>query len=285
MVSEMFHVMESFWCAPTDRVLAPVSFFAALRFVFPRFQNFGQQDAQECLRLVLERMDFEFKERPEYEGLYENSQESSPISRIFQGSLSSMITCSKCDKVSDKTDPFLDVSIDIPHTSIFVHVDENSKDAILRNCSLHDCLKRFCRKETLTYTDTYLCGGCNNSNEAVKHLQFSKLPEVLCIHLKRFHWDETKCRKLSSYVDFPVDNELDMQEYCTKDVLGGTVYKLAGLVQHHGPKLASGHYTAFAQHPDAMGVWAHYDDANVTSCGIEYISHAATPYILFYTRV
>ena len=49
----------------------------------------------------------------------------------------------------------------------------------------------------------------------IKFSRVMKLPEVLCIHLKRFRHEFMFSTKISSYVQFPVEG-LDMGHYLHK---------------------------------------------------------------------
>ena len=60
-----------------------------------------------------------------------------------------------------------------------------------------------------------------------------KLPEVLCIHLKRFRFDAYFSTKISRHIQFPL-KDLDMGPYLKqKDQLGCT-YDLNTIITHYG---------------------------------------------------
>lgn len=52
-----------------------------------------------------------------------------------------------------------------------------------------DCLKRFCAAEQLRGRERVLCDRCKRKQECEKQLMLYELPEVLCVHLKRFRYE------------------------------------------------------------------------------------------------
>ena len=79
--------------------MSPTSLFAAFRYSFPRFHGFGQQDAQECLRLLLEQIDNELSS-------FFSQGHPTIVQQCFGGSIISEIICAQCQKLSRKEDPF-----------------------------------------------------------------------------------------------------------------------------------------------------------------------------------
>jgi len=73
------------------------------------------------------------------------------------------------------------------------------------------------------------------------------LPEVLTLHVGRYHFDEAKKQssKLNHAVALPKNGIIDMAPYCSGDHLFKSCeYEITGYVVHHGNELTSGHYTA-----------------------------------------
>lgn len=62
----------------------------------------------------------------------------------------------------------------------------------------------------------------------------------------------------------------------------GREYKLVASVTHHGWAPSKGHYTADALYPNDR--WLRFDDASVTSVGIDKVLHDQA-YVLFYKQV
>lgn len=74
-----------------------------------------------------------------------------------------------------------------------------------------DCLKRYCAVELLTGREKVLCERCKIRQDCAKQLMLYELPEVLCLHLKRFRYEAGWFgQKNSRQVTFPVRSTLDV---------------------------------------------------------------------------
>lgn len=110
--------------------------------------------------------------------------------------------------------------------------------------------------------------------------QVLQLPEVLCIHLKRFRHELMFSSKISSAVSFPLRG-LDMRPYLHKDCVSNvTTYELFSVICHHGTA-GGGHYTCYALN---SGQWYEFDDQFVTEVSAETVQ-ACEAYVLFYRKV
>lgn len=304
----------------------PAAFLEEVRKFAPRFRGFQQHDAHEFLRCILDRMQVELKsyrlpdwllseiceggvQKPngshflttKYDNRGSKEEKKCPIAAMFEGTLQSQVTCLACSTVSNKQDPFLDLSLDIlcPLSS--------SRTAIVQ---LSECLQRFFAKEELDSGEQYMCIKCNGKRPSTKQLFIKMLPNVLCLHLKRFRWSSFHRGKLDNMVEFPLKG-LDMRPYMTVSYIsegkseslrltpdsrsnsysscsslsassedGGMIYDLTSLVVHHGGGINSGHYTAFGQR---NGVWYNFNDSCVKECPADLVTKQKA-YILFYTR-
>ncbi|ODQ51135.1 cysteine proteinase [Saitoella complicata NRRL Y-17804] len=287
--------------------ISPHAFSAAVTRAVPSFELGEQHDAQEFLRCVLQRMSTEIGEHKRKELFGEEAgvdvdgwdfrglEESGVVQQVFGGMLQNKIKCLHCGHTSIKPEPFLDLSLDIP-------VDTAS-------CTIQECLNLFSSPEELggeTTTNTtttsaattpdstptpsittdidtsasapsWLCPSCRLRRPCTKSLAISALPQVLCLHLKRFKWagpnpsaalevaelGTTKKRrrrhtkgmdklKITTPVTFPLTG-LDVSEFTEREGGGeehkeeeeGVVYDAFGVVVHHGVNINSGHYTAY----------------------------------------
>lgn len=61
----------------------------------------------------------------------------------------------------------------------------------------------------------FSCEKCKKLRNGIKFSKLLELPEVLCIHLKRFRHELMFSSKITSYVTFPVDG-LDLRPYVHK---------------------------------------------------------------------
>lgn len=98
----------------------------------------------------------------------------------------------------------------------------------------------------------YNCTVCEKLRNGVKQCRLKSLPEILCIHLKRFRHDTLYNTKINTKITFPL-RELDLQPYMmetqeeTEDESEeqNYVYDLIGIVSHRGSSVDFGHYIAY----------------------------------------
>lgn len=114
----------------------------------------------------------------------------------------------------------------------------------------------------------------------INFFQVLQLPEVLCIHLKRFRHELMFSSKISSAVSFPLKG-LDMRPHLHKDCVSQvTNYELFSVICHHGTA-GGGHYTCYALN---NGQWYEFDDQFVTEVSPDTVQ-ACQAYVLFYRKV
>ncbi len=163
------------------------------------------------------------------------------VSDAFEGVMCSRVRCRTCKHESVTFDTFTDMSLSIPespHPATDLGVKSAGAapiDQVRRGgfastgprrsgwCSfgwgralrVEDCLHDFCSPDALTGAEKYSCEKCACLREADKAFAIAKLPEVLCIQLKRFS-HTTMWGKLSTRVDFPLEG-LDMSPFVWSD--------------------------------------------------------------------
>jgi len=152
-----------------------------------------------------------------------------------------------------------------------------------KGVAVTDCLYKFCEPEILTGRDQYLCEKCKIKNDCEKSIKLLDLPEILCIHIKRFRYDGSAWfgSKNSKIVTFPL-NDLDVAEFldpASKEE--ETTYRLIGIVQHIGA-MGEGHYIAYCRHYKTKE-WYEFDDSRTQAVSPETVEKAE-PYILFYQK-
>uniref|UniRef100_A0A671SNX3 Ubiquitin carboxyl-terminal hydrolase n=1 Tax=Sinocyclocheilus anshuiensis TaxID=1608454 RepID=A0A671SNX3_9TELE len=280
---------------------ALVSPFAMLHSVWqliPAFRGYAQQDAQEFLCELLDKVQHELERTrtltPATVPANQRrliKQVLSVVNTIFHGQLLSQVRCLACDHRSNTIEPFWDLSLEFPER---YHC--NSKDAAQVPCGLTEMLAKFTETEALEGA-IYACDHCNSKQqrfcskqvvltEAQKQLMVHKLPHVLRLHLKRFRWSGRNHReKIGVHVQF--EQELNMEPYCCKDASNlphpqHFLYQLSAVVMHHGKGFGSGHYTAFCYNTEG-GFWVHCNDSKLSVCAVEEVCKAQA-YILFYTQ-
>ncbi|NXU63013.1 UBP3 hydrolase, partial [Horornis vulcanius] len=187
-------------------------------------RGYQQQDAHEFMRYLLDHLHLELQGG--FNGVSRSVilQESSNLSAsnkccingastvvtaIFGGILQNEVNCLICGTESRKFDPFLDLSLDIP--SQFRNKRTKNQESGPM-CTLRDCLRSFTDLEELDETELYMCHKCKKKQKSTKKFWIQKLPKVLCLHLKRFHWTAYLRNKVDTYVEFPLRG-LDMKCY------------------------------------------------------------------------
>ncbi|CAN0537870.1 unnamed protein product, partial [Ectocarpus sp. 12 AP-2014] len=75
--------------------------------------------------------------------------------------------------------------------------------------TLEQCLDAYTREETLEEEDSWYCSGCQAHRRGVMKIDLWKMPDVLVIHMKRFHCSARWREKIRTLVLFP-HSGLDM---------------------------------------------------------------------------
>ena len=210
LVAEMRDIVRDLWFhdAPT---FSATTFLTSMWSVMPRFYGTQQHDAHEFLRSLLDQLHMELKSSP-------LKKERAAIPNVFQGMLLSKLTCQACGSSSQHTDPFLDLSVDVPVS-----------DEVI---PLEDCISQFMSEETLDPNPAY-CKKCKCEDGAVKQFYLKSAPRVLCLHLKRFRWDSQKRVKITTHLGIP--SRMNLSSYSTNRRTSYK-YELYGVVSHRGAK-------------------------------------------------
>ncbi|XP_073435487.1 ubiquitin carboxyl-terminal hydrolase 3 isoform X1 [Dendrobates tinctorius] len=292
LVEEFRKTLCSLWQG-NQTAFSPESLFYVVWKIMPSFRGYQQQDAHEFMRYLLDHLHLELQGDSDCSSQshmpLETSNRSSSskccingantvVTSVFGGILQNEVNCLICGTESKKFDPFLDLSLDIP--SQFRNKRKNQENG--PTCTLKDCLRSFTDLEELDETELYMCLKCKKKQKSTKKFWIQKLPKVLCLHLKRFHWTAYLRNKVDTYVEFPL-RELDMKCFLLEPENMGPescLYDLAAVVVHHGSGVGSGHYTAYATHE---GRWFHFNDSTVTFTEEETVMKAKA-YILFYAE-
>jgi len=152
---------------------------------------------------------------------------------------------------------------------------------------LEDCLRAYFTAEKLDGADAYFCDACNAKSEASKSVLLAGLPEVLCIHLKRFSnkgsWSAGPGAKNGTLVRFPV-NGLDLRPYLHASAADAApLFDLFAVVKHAG-SASQGHYICCAK--TEGGRWLEFDDEVITPLGhdAEAQLQTAEAYMLLYRK-
>lgn len=240
-------------------------------------------------------------------------EQRSIISDTFQFRISSSIVCSSCNNISTTKETFKDLSVPIPSRDHPYYQQSANSDELETEAdddstyqndtiplarwlldwfsqlgswfwgpqvSLYDCLSVFFGTDPLDGDNQYSCEVCTKKNRGVKFLKILELPEVLCIHFKRY--ESVGSAKITSHVTFPLIG-LDLKPFMSPNGRPQcTTYNLIACICHHGSALLTGHYTTYALncYDDQ---WYEFDDQYVT-CVSSYQVENSEAYILFYQK-
>lgn len=157
--------------------------FAFKDFSGTRVNVTEQQDAQEFLNTIFDRLEKGLKQTP-FRQIMEG---------VYGGKTSNQIICHGCKNIRKKEEPFYNMSVEV----------RNMK-------TVFDSFEQFIAGETI---EDYNCEACQQKNSITKRTCLSYLPNVFIVHLKRivFDLDTLMNQKINSRLEFPF--ELDMEPY------------------------------------------------------------------------
>ncbi|XP_071794250.1 ubiquitin carboxyl-terminal hydrolase 3-like [Asterias amurensis] len=279
LVEEVRKTLCALWQGGQSAI-SPDSLFSVMWKIFPRFRGYQQQDAHEFMRYLLDRLHTELQGTlwPGNPRRQTNGT-STIVTFMFGGLLLSQVHCVVCESFYKKIDPFLDVSLDIPQR---FRSRSKSKDGS-RLCRIQDCLQSFTEVEELAESEHYMCTNCQKRQPSTKKFWFRKLPNVLCMHIKRFQWTGFLRSKIDVFVQFPLRG-LDLRPYILKPEESpdseSTIYDLKAVVIHQGSGAGCGHYVAFAKND---GQWFCFNDTSVSPVQEAAVTRCKA-YILYYIR-
>ncbi|KAJ5898970.1 hypothetical protein N7495_003714 [Penicillium taxi] len=273
-------------------VIRPQQFLDVLRREHEMFRTAMHQDAHEFLNLLLNevvsnveaeatKQSFPEKALPPTEsadslGMVNSSTGSkSPnttrwVHELFEGLLTSETKCLTCEKVSQRDEIFLDLSVDLEQHS-----------------SVTSCLRKFSAEEMLCERNKFHCDNCGGLQEAEKRMKIKRLPRVLALHLKRFKYTEDlqRLQKLFHRVVYPYHLRLFNTTDDAEDP--DRLYELYAVVVHIGGGPYHGHYVAIIKTEDRG--WLLFDDELVEPVDKNYVRNffgdkpgLACAYVLFY---
>jgi ubiquitin C-terminal hydrolase len=199
-----------------------------------------------------------------------------------------VLLCENCGVKRVQHEPFVNISLSLSEE---VERIQHDKGRPVRDISVETCLEHFVLHEKLG--DLVYCTSCGRKTETRKQHTFSKLPKVLCLHLKRF--DAAKNKKIENFVSFParglnlgsllshwceVTRLRDSNGDRESSTVPNIIYDLFGTVNHKG-SMQSGHYVA---NVNVHSQWYSCNDQMVCHATQESVLKADGAYVLFYMR-
>lgn len=214
-----------------------------LRSAWKKFRLGSQEDSHEFLRIFLDNL---------------QKAEKWLINGIFAGKLKNQVQCLECKAVSEKSEAFMDLSLEV-----------QKSDSIQRSLDI------FFKKESLSGNNKYRCGKCKKLVNAWKGFELEEGPMILTIHLKRFN---NYLMKINKFVKF--SEKLELKQF-TRDPKKPLTYELFAVAVHQGSQMWSGHYYSYVK--NSNNLWYVMNDETVRLANLERVlkEHA---YLLFYVR-
>jgi ubiquitin C-terminal hydrolase len=124
------------------------------------------------------------------------------IKTLFEGKLRSVLMCQECGNKRVQSEPFMSISLPLSkevQKATNEMPGESNEHAGRVKVSVERCLRHFTIPEMLA--DPVDCPSCGIKTPTQKQHVVSKLPRVLCLHLKRF--DAAQNKKIEDFVSFP----------------------------------------------------------------------------------
>jgi len=279
-------LMKEVWLG-SEITLTPKEFKHDLERFAPQFAGGYQHDAQEFLSFLLDGIHEDlnrvinkpFIEDVKGDGTNDENdsmkswqnylmRNKSIIVDIFQGQLRCTLQCKVCSHKVVKFDPFMYLSL--PLSS--------------QTTSLDDCLKLFCREESLTGDNQWYCSMCKKHVDATTRTDLWTLPPILIVHLKRFKQDPVSGRfsKLNQSIRIKLRG-WDLDGVVARQTMASPVYNLYAVSNHIG-SFGSGHYTAYAINR-VDNEWYDFNDSCATKISETQVSTNDDAYVLFFNRV
>lgn len=284
--------------------VSPSQFKVSLEKFASQFKGSEQHDSHELLAFLLDGIHEDLnrvKNKPYIEekaGDGSNDEDDavlawknylqrdrSIIVDLFQGQLRSEIQCRNCTCAGKAT-------TGCGHKSVkfepFMYLSLPFSDSVT---SLDDCLDQFCAEELLTGDNKWYCTKCKAHVDASKKIELWALPPILIVHLKRFEFNQFGNRsKIEKSIRYPVTS----WDLLTATRGGKTSRKLPkfdlyAAINHVGPALGSGHYTAYGKNRfDSK--WYDFNDAACTKLADDPqdssdLGNGSSCYLLFYNRM
>lgn len=141
--------------------------------------------------------------------------------------------------------------------------------------NITDALRNLTKPETLTGD----FGG--RESKATKQVFIESLPPVLILHLKRFQYDNAGgTQKIWKRVGYPLHLEIPKEVFAPQKrgvlgIKGEPIYRLTGVVYHHGKSAAGGHYTVDILRQDERE-WVRVDDTMIRRIRAEDVAEGGS---------
>ena len=216
------------------------------------------------------------------------SNKDSPISRLFGGSMRSIVK-SPGMKESVTIQPFQSLQLDITPDNV------NTIQDALYNLTQPELIHGFTNHSNNVNVNS---NAQQISDATTKQIRIETLPPILILHLKRFVYDfnSNSTLKVCKFVEYPFVLDITMDMMARERKKGDGKYTLTGgkyilykgnciVIYHHGKMSNGGHYTCQVQL--ANQEWIGMDDTDLSRVlqqDVLKVKKDRQAYMLFYTR-
>lgn len=175
---------------------------------------------------------------------------------FYGGELVQQIKSRECEHVSERTEPFNAVQVDIRGKA-----------------GLAEGLAAYVEGEVLQGENKYSCTGCGKHVDAVKRACLKEIPDNLIFNLKRFDYDIMTGMRCKVNDGFSFPESIDMTPYTMKALSeeGTTfppdIFELVGVIIHSGTAETGHYYSFIRQRPssrESNQSWIQFNDTDVT---------------------
>ena len=146
-----------------------------------------QQDAQEFLNMIFDKLDNSLKNTP-FKGFLES---------VFGGQTANVFTCKVCNFSKQNIELFFNLSLEVKHCA-----------------NITESFEKMISEEIIS---EYLCSNCKNKCDVGKRCFLKTLPNVLIVHLQKivFDIDALVNVKLSNRYEFP--QNINLKKFVAPD--------------------------------------------------------------------
>ncbi|MES1902730.1 MAG: Ubiquitin carboxyl-terminal hydrolase 42, partial [Paramarteilia canceri] len=253
-----------------------------------QFKRGKQGDSHEFLRSAIDQIQQSLTGAK----LNIEKEQKTVLFQYIGGFLQNRVRCSVCDNSDVVSDPFMDLSLDLPPP----FKQDSSKS---NKSTLQSCLQHYFSEETISkvygITGDSICKNCKSPKaKLLKKFSIDSSPNFLTIHLKRFYINRNSNNKITmtknnSFISYP--DILDLSPFVKNDFSDiarndNQRYSLQCMIIHLGNSIKSGHYIAIIKQPSQSPIskWFIFDDERVEPINPSQV-WSYRPYILIYKKL
>lgn len=234
----VFAVQKVFYSLQTENTgIKLLEMFKSLKWDKSTYNT--QQDVCEILSYIFDLL-------AETEKSY--FDEDAILKPYCYGDLRTFIKCDTINYESSKPEKFLFLQLDIEHSS-------NLSESITKILDIENMVG-----------DNQFESASKEKYDALKYLNFEKVPSILFLQLKRFKYDGSKMIKLHNRIEYPETLDFSHFYHVKED---NYIYSLYAVIVHDG-SINYGHYFTYLKDHD-KDRWIKFNDNRVSIVTMEEV--------------